>query len=144
MKTLKSTLQILSLFSILLWSCQSTAQRSKIRNASPEDIATKQTKYQSKRLDLSDNQTKQLKSINLKYAKELEAYREKDKSEHSYEEVQTLKQKQNQEVKAILSEEQYQQYIALKNENQERLKKRREKRMKKGQNNQKQFQNQGK
>jgi len=136
MKTLKSTLRLLSLFAILLWSCQSEAQRPNLKDASAEDIAKMQTGYQSKQLDLTDELTQELQSINLKYAKELVAFREKDPAERSFDDLRGLNQKQNQEVKAILSDEQFKQYLKLKQKTRERLKERRQKQMKKGQNNQ--------
>ncbi|MGX1023049.1 hypothetical protein [Psychroflexus sp. MBR-150] len=136
MKTLKSTFHLLSIVSILLWSCQSEAQRPNLKDASAEDIAKMQTGYQSKQLDLTDEQTQELQSINLKYAKELVTFREKDKSERSFEELRSLNQNQNQEVKAILSDEQFKRYLKLKRKTRERLRERRQKQMKKGQNNQ--------
>ncbi|NBC58014.1 MAG: hypothetical protein GVY05_07000 [Bacteroidetes bacterium] len=136
MKTLKLTFRLLFLISILLWSCQSEAQRPNLKDASAEDIAEMQTGYQSKQLDLTDEQTQELQSINLKYAKELVMFREKDPAERSFEDLKVLNQKQNQEVKAILSDEQFKRYLKLKQKTRERLRERRQKRMKKGQNNQ--------
>ena len=136
MKTLKSTFRLLSLVSILFWSCQSEAQRPNLKDASAEDIAKMQTGYQSKQLDLTDEQTQELQSINLKYAKALVAFREKDPAERSFDDLRGLNQKQNQEVKAILSDEQFKRYLKLKQKTRERLRERRQKQMKKGQNNQ--------
>lgn len=128
MKTLKSTLQIFSLLSVLLWSCQSEAQRPNLKDASAEDIAKIQTQYQGKQLNLSDKQMQQLKTINLKYAKELVAFREQDPAQRSFEDLRGLNQKQNQEVKAILSDEQFQQYLALKKKTRKRLREQRQSR----------------
>lgn len=136
MKTLKSTLQIFSLISILLWSCQSEAQRQNLKDASAEDIAKIQTQFQSKQLDLSENQSQQLKTINLKYAKKLVAFREKNTTERSFDDLKSLDQNQNQEVKAILTDSQFEQYLKLKKKNRKRLRERRQNKMKKGQNRQ--------
>lgn len=126
MKTLKSSIQLLCFMSVLLWSCQSEAQRPKLKDASAEEIAMMQTKLQVKKLSLSEEQQEKLKTINLKYAHELVKLREKDPSERSLKDLKTIDQAQNEEVKTILSETQFENYLALKKKIRQRMRERRQ------------------
>lgn len=123
MKALQPTIRILFVLSILLWSCQSEAQRPKLRKASAEQIAEKQTTLQAEKLELEQEQAEKLKAINLKYAKQLKAEMEtqQDNRKASIARLKKINEAQNEEVKAFLSEEQFRDYVELKKQNRARL-----------------------
>lgn len=123
MKTFQFTFKIVSVLSILLWSYQSEAQRPKLQKISPEKIAEKQTARQVKKLDLNDEQTQKLKTINFKYAEQLqeEFQSRQENRKESFAKMKEIIEAQNEEVKTILSKEQYRNYIELKRQNLSKL-----------------------
>lgn len=127
MKTFQFTFKIVSVLSILLWSYQSEAQRPKLKKISPEKIAEKQTARQVKELDLNDEQTQKLKTINFKYAEQLqeEFQSRQENRKESFAKMKEIIEAQNEEVKAILSEKQYSNYIELRRQNLAKMRKRR-------------------
>lgn len=127
MKPMQSTFRILFIFSVLLWSCQSEAQRPKFQKLSPEQIAEKQTARQIKTLDLNKEQAQTLETINFKYAELLQAEikSRQESRKASFAKMKDIIEAQNEEVKTILSENQYSNYIALRRQNLAKLRKRR-------------------
>jgi len=127
MKPMQSTFRILFIFSVLLWSCQSEAQRPKFQKLSPEQIAEKQTARQIKTLDLNKEQAQTLETINFKYAELLQAEikSRQESRKASFAKMKDIIEAQNEEVKTILSENQYSNYIALRRQNLAKLIKRR-------------------
>jgi hypothetical protein len=126
MKTLQTNLKVLAALTIMLWSCQSEAQRPKLKNASAEQIAEVQTKKQSDHLQLSTEKTEQLKAINLKYAQELKKMREEGRLSENQQKLKELNEAQNNEVRQILSPEKFEQYQSLKKQQFQRLRKNRQ------------------
>jgi hypothetical protein len=123
---IQSTLRLFSLVVAILWSCQLEAQRSKVINAPAEKIAEKQTTLQTEKLNLNKEQANKLQTLNLKYAEQMQAEMkslQKNKKEF-FAQLKELNEAQNKEVRAILSEEQFRNYIELKKQNRARLKER--------------------
>lgn len=123
MKTFQFTFKIVSVLSILLWSYQSEAQRPKLQKVSPEKIAEKQTARQIETLDLNKEQAQKLKTINFKYAEQLqeEFQSRQENRKKSFAKMKEIIEAQNEEVKTILSKEQYRNYIELKRQNLSKL-----------------------
>jgi hypothetical protein len=123
MKTIQSTLRLFALLAVLLWSCQSEAQRQRLQNVSPEKIAQKQTEMQTRKLELNKEQASKLKAINMKYTQQMQGEMKKRRQNQkaSFEQLKELNASQNEEVKAILSEEQYKKYLTLKKQNRAKM-----------------------
>jgi hypothetical protein len=85
----------------------------------PERIAEKQTEMQAEKLKLNEEQANKLKAINLKYAKRMQSEKKnlQNSKKESVAQMKELNTAQNEEVKAILSEEQYKNYLMLKKQN---------------------------
>jgi protein CpxP len=74
----------------------------------PEERAKRQTEMMKSELKLTDSQTAKADSINLKYNKEMATLREKfvDDRQGMREAMQSLREKQDAELKALLTPEQ--------------------------------------
>ncbi len=122
MKTIKNSLHFFPIFVLLLWSCQSEAQRPALKNVPAEKIAEMQTQNQVKQLNLEEQKAKQLETINLKYAKELKTLNAQGRLRDHKDKLKALNQAQNKEVEAILSPSEFEQYKAVKQKQRKRLK----------------------
>ncbi len=74
-------------------------------------------------LDLTEEQKEEFVSIKKKYAHEMAALKESDKSRMAkYQEVKGLRKAQNKEMKEILTEEQYDLFLEKQKEIQKKMK----------------------
>jgi hypothetical protein len=121
MITLRNHLKLWSVVAVLFWSCQSEAQRPGLKNATPEKIAAVQTKSEAKQLNLNPEKTKQLKSVNLKYAEKLKSLSAQGRLKENKKQLKTLREAQYNEVQAILNPEEFKQYKAVKLKQQKRF-----------------------
>lgn len=111
----------LSLISITDLSAQRT------RSFDPEQMAEQQTTRIAEKLELSDEQTEQVRAINLKYMNEMKDIRSKANGDREAamsmrDELQAQKE---EEFKTVFTDEQYQTYTTLKAEQQNRKGKKR-------------------
>lgn len=103
---------------------QKQFQRIRENNRQFREKIQNKRNAQVKRLQLNDKQLEQMKEIRKKYA----AQRRQILAERSKETRQQLKENvesQNKEVQAILSDEQYQEYLKIMAENREQMRKKR-------------------
>jgi len=121
MKTLVSKFGLLILWIFLVCTSYVKAQPEKLKNASYKKIAELQTQRQVEILKLNKEKAEQLKSVNLRYTKALEELRDKSPSRKKIEKFKTLNTTQNEEVREILNEKQFQAYLALKAKNRKRV-----------------------
>jgi Spy/CpxP family protein refolding chaperone len=95
-------------------------------NTTPEERADFQTNRMKDLLNLSDEQTEKVREINLKYAKEnQEVFKSEATREEKRDKLRDLHEQKENELKAVLSEEQYEKFRSERNEMWEHMKKRR-------------------
>ncbi len=121
MEIIKVNLKLWTLISILFWSCQTEAQRPRMKDVTPEKLAEIQTQKQAKALDLDAEKTKQLNAINLKYSEKLKALKSNGRLTDQKEELKAMNEAQNNEIQAILSADEFKAYKNLKNKQRTRL-----------------------
>jgi len=119
----------LATFIIPLNSCTQKNKGERFRkhmeNTTPEERADFETNWMQEFLNLSDEQTEKIREINLKHAKEqqqvfkLEGPREEKKSKYS-----ALHEQKQNELKKVLSEEQFKKYRSKKKEMKKRVRER--------------------
>jgi len=119
MKVLQSTFRNLFIFSVLLWSCQSEAQRPKLQNVSPEKIAKKQTDILTEKLNLTEDQAQKLKVVSINFAEQMQELKksQQQKRRESFAQMKDIEEKHNKAVQSILTEEQYRTFIEIKRQN---------------------------
>lgn len=130
---MKNVVQKLVVTMALVASFGVSAQdrKEKIKNTTPEERVEMRTEKLSEKLNLDENQKKKVKEILTAQQKENKAVREeiKEEREKARAEMKDAIKKQNEELKAklkpILTEEQYQKWEAMQNENIEKVKERR-------------------
>ena len=102
---------------LLLSVAASAQQMAELKKSTPEQRAQLLTDMMRARLKLTDGQVSQVHDINLKYAKKMQPVLEG--SERPFREVWELKEfnrDKEAELKKILTPEQFQQYLAAKDE----------------------------
>ncbi|WP_289054622.1 hypothetical protein [Carboxylicivirga marina] len=109
-------LVVIALLMMSLIACNTNGQQRK--RASAEDMAKHQTEMMEKSLDLSSEQSKTVSELNLKYAEKFKKIKEEAGGDR--EKMRTLRgellNKKNDELKEVLSEEQFEKYIKLEEE----------------------------
>ncbi|MCS6929995.1 MAG: DUF4890 domain-containing protein [Saprospiraceae bacterium] len=88
------------------------------RRISPEQRAEQQTALMKERLVLSDAQVAKVQEINVKYARQMQEVRQKNEGdwEAMRAQLMTLRQAQDQELQTVLTQEQWQQWLAVREE----------------------------
>ena len=105
------------------------AQMDKLKNTTPEERARAQTEMMKSNLALTSEQTPKIAAINQKYAKEMDPVIKG--SEGTLMKVRHMKQidgKKEAELKQVLSPDQFQKYVAPKEEMREQFEEKMEKR----------------
>ena len=109
-------LVILFVISLSFFACSLTGQKQK--QWSSKDMAERQTQMMKEQLNLSEQQCSQIETINLKYAKEFEML--KQKADGDREKMRTLRgdliNNKNEELKTVLTSEQFIKYKMLEEE----------------------------
>jgi hypothetical protein len=105
----------LLLIVLILGTGFSMAQDRGQRNFDPEERAKAQTAELKELLDLNKDQEKKVYDLNLKAGKDMAAMREEMQSSGGFNEdmrakMMEMREKQNQEMKKILSDSQYEKY----------------------------------
>lgn len=109
-------LVILLVISLSAFACNLTGQKQ--NKWSPKEMAEQQTKMMSDQLNLSEVQYTQVETVNLKYAEEFEKLREKAGGDR--EKMRILRgdliNNKNDELKEILTSEQFEKHKMLEEE----------------------------
>lgn len=98
--------------SLLIAASLVQAEEAKWRDLSPGERAAHHTERMTEKLGLSSEQEAQVEAINLKYADKIAALRSESESERKEKRkaIKALFEEKDKELKAVLTEEQYQQY----------------------------------
>ena len=110
-------------FSMLAISATSQAQNQGKRPKNPEEMAARQTENLATQLSLSEEQKAQVLEINTRFAKEAVSLR--DQNQGNREAMMDLFKRQGDEMKTVLNEEQYAQFLKIRKENAQKMKGRR-------------------
>lgn len=97
-----------------------TAQNTKNEGKTLEERVKIKTEQMAKKLALSNEQKEKTYNANLNLAKQMQEIREQIKSLH--EKQKALLEEHNKEMKSILSDEQYQKYLQMREEIKEKHK----------------------
>jgi len=106
---------------IFLAGFQMNAQEKRLRATSAEEISAKQTEFFADQLELNATEAQELGKINFKYAKQAKEFKEEGRSKETREKLEKLNHAQNEEVKALLNDEDFGEYLVLKKKMHERM-----------------------
>jgi len=102
---------------LLLCAAAVFAQMEELRNSTPMQRAKLQTVFMQRKLNLAPGQVKQVQSINLKYAEQMEPVIKGTGGKlKKMREANAINEAKDNELKAVLSGDQYQAYLASKEE----------------------------
>ncbi|MBI1315517.1 hypothetical protein GC167_01470 [bacterium] len=99
------------------------AQNSGQPPRNPETMAAKQTEQMATRLQLTEEQKAQALEINTRYAHQFMALREQGQPQRDA--MMDLAKRQGEEMKAVLTEDQFAEYQKMRKENAKKMKGRR-------------------
>lgn len=121
----------LFLFALLLGTMIGMAQNW--QNATPEDMAKRQSEQIKEKCGLDKTQEKKVYEVSLKAGKEMSKLREEMRGGNGdrdamREKMSKIRDEQNKEMKKIMSEAQYKKYEEYLKERQEEMRQRRENR----------------
>lgn len=128
------TIKILLLISIIAVTAFKANAQGKFSENTPEELADKQTKWMKTQLVLDETVAQQAYVINLKYAEQIISLRESNKRRISkLRELKSITKNKDGELKKIFTPNQYEEYLAKKEEMKEAIKEKRK--TKNGSNN---------
>ena len=114
---MRTTIKIFALTFLISAGLAANAQPGSW-NADPEQRATQQTAQMTEKLSLSEAQSAKVKEINLKYANKMKEAREKSAGDREAMRgaIGTIRQEQDAELQTVLTEDQWQQWVAYREE----------------------------
>lgn len=119
---MKSTKHILILAVLVLLGNSIMAQQSELTEEQRARMQAQLTEY-SLKLDLSEAQKPKFEEITRKYGKQMMSLKESNKGRLAkYKEFKTIRKNKDAEMKAILSEEQFEAYLETQEEMQQKMK----------------------
>jgi hypothetical protein len=102
---------------LLLCAVTAFAQMDELRNTTPMQRAMLETAFMKKKLNLEQAQMKQVMDINLKYAQKMEPIlKENGRKLKKMTQATAINEAKDNELQSVLSPEQYQAYMASKEE----------------------------
>ncbi|MEX2512601.1 MAG: DUF4890 domain-containing protein [Cyclobacteriaceae bacterium] len=106
---------------------QVNAQREKTMDRSPEKQAERMTQMMAERLDLNEDQKKEIHALHLEQAQKRKAEREstKESMEARREAMKAEREAHHEKIAGILTEEQKEKWEALKEEGRQKMQERR-------------------
>lgn len=122
MKLQLITSKALLVLLMVLLALPTFAQEKPSRAYSAEELSEKRTSLMVEKLKLDKNEAEQLKAINLKYANKLNSLQEEGRSKTTREKLEKLNHEHNAEVKSVLSDEAFREFLVLKRRMHERMK----------------------
>ena len=114
MKILNSIIKFSFIAVVFFVAGSMQAQMQNSGATSPEAMASEQTKYLAKQLQLEGKQVKDLEEINLMYAQQFIELRKKGTDDNSKSDIEALKRSHSNKMRSLLSSEKYREYLALK------------------------------
>lgn len=121
MKNLISIIKLNLITVIFLIAGSMQAQMQNSGATSPEAMASEQTKYLAKQLQLEGKQVKDLEEINLMYAQQVIELRKKGTDDNSKNDIEALKRSHSNKMRSLLSSEKYRKYLALKSKEEDSI-----------------------
>jgi len=122
---MKKTMMMGALLVLLALAATASAQFAKLKNTTPGERAAIQNELMKSKLGLSPDQEKKIAELNLKYANKMQPIIQG--SEGPFEEmrdVRSINEEKEGELKRILSPDQFQKYLAGKEEMREKFEQR--------------------
>ena len=109
---MKSSIKVITALLLFFAICTATSAQRGGERPSPEEMAARQTKQMTEKLQLDEAQTAKVKEINLTYAKKMQEVRDNNRGnrEAMREAVTALQKEKSAELKTVLSEEQLKSY----------------------------------
>ncbi|SEM11015.1 hypothetical protein SAMN05421856_101148 [Chryseobacterium taichungense] len=94
-----------------------SAQKSKLKDSTPEQRAKMQTEWMTTKLTLNASQVQQISALNLQYAQKNEPIIQSNDSKVSkFKKLKALQKEKSNALSQILSEEQYKKYEEIKDQ----------------------------
>ena len=119
---MRSLLTVSIAITLLLYAAGAFAQMDELRNSTPGQRAALETAFMKRKLNLTQSQVKQVLNINQKYAKEMDPVIKGNEGKlEKARQTRAIKQAKDNELKTVLSGEQYQKYLASKEEMRQRV-----------------------
>jgi hypothetical protein len=107
---------------LLAFTFPASAQLDKLKNTTPEQRATVQTDLMKLKLGLTPEQTRKVVDINLKYAKRMDPIIKGSAGPFMrMRQMKEINQEKEAELKQVLSPEQFEKFLASKEEMREKL-----------------------
>ena len=118
---MKGTIFILT--ALLALTLQARGQASQqLKNSTPEERAQKITDWMKTNLQLSDEQATSIHAVNIKYANQNESLKEDASGRRAkYKKLKDNQEAKDQELKRMLTPEQFKTYLSKKKELQEKV-----------------------
>jgi hypothetical protein len=115
----------LSIAAALLVSAAAFGQQERLASSTPEQRAKLQTEFMTKRLGLGATQIPKIEAINLKYAKKMEPILKGGEGPLvKLRASKAIEEDKGSELEKVLSKEQYQQYLASREEMRQKIEER--------------------
>lgn len=116
LKTKKQKIFLIAAF-ICLACTGLSAQKSKLKDSTPEQRAKMQTEWMTTKLNLNASQTQQISALNLQYARKNEPIIQSNSSKLSkFRKLKAIQKEKSNMLSQILSEEQYKKYEDIKDQ----------------------------
>jgi hypothetical protein len=110
------------LAALVLFSFDAQAQMDKLKSTTPEERAGAQTAFMKTKLGLSADQVAKVSAINLKYAQKMDPILKGSEGPiMRMREAEAINQQKEAELKQVLSSEQFEKYLASKEEMREKV-----------------------
>ena len=122
MKPIRYIVAASAMMALLLSAAASFAQMDQLKNTTPVQRAKLQTALMKKKLNLARGQMKAVMGINLKYAQQMEPVIKGNGGKlKKAAQASAIDQAKDNELQSVLSPEQYQAYMASKEEMRQRM-----------------------
>lgn len=113
----KKQLTFLAAVFICIACTDLSAQKSKLKDSTPEQRAKLQTEWMTTKLNLNASQVQQISALNLQYAQKNEPIIQSNDSKVSkFKKLKALQKEKSNAFSQILSEEQYKKYEDIKDQ----------------------------
>lgn len=122
MKVTRHVLTASVMIATLLYAVTVFAQMDELRNTTPAQRAKLQTAFMKMKLNLAPEQMKEVMNINLKYAQKMDPIMKGNEGKlRKAAQARAIDEAKDNELQGVLSGEQYQSYMASKEEMRQRM-----------------------
>lgn len=113
------------MLTMLLGSLSVSGQDRQRQDLTTEEKAEMQTNMMADKLSLTEDQKTLVYEINFKYAAEMETIMQEGRTRETMRKLRDMSGRKDEELKSVLDEGQYSQYLTLKEEMRQKMKERR-------------------